>query len=109
MRMLVVRFEMVVTGDSMAVPWAKFDADISWAKVLNAEALVILSEASLKIKEWWTEQSVEYLKYYKENFKTSFCKAVDELEKAVIMRIWELTKMKATGTGACNNLGFDWI
>ena len=34
-----------------------------------------------------------------ENLETSFRKAVDELEKAVVMWICELTKMKATGTG----------
>ena len=82
---------------------------MTWGQVQNAEALIVLCEAMLMIKEWWTEKSVEYQKYYKENVEMSFCKVVDELEKAVVMQIWELMKMKPTRTGACNNLGFDCI
>ena len=68
-----------------------------------AEAVVTLLEAALKISNWWSSTSDEFKKYYQENIKTSYRKAVDEVERAVVMRIWELSKMRASGTGASDS------
>ena len=67
------------------------------------EALLILYERMLGLTEWWTASSVKYKKYYDENVKTNFHKAVDELDRAIVMWISELAKMKVTGTGACDS------
>jgi hypothetical protein len=56
----------------------------------------------LGISERWTGTSAEYIQYYQENIETTYQKAIDELERAVVMRICELTKMKASETGACD-------
>ena len=83
----------------MNISQVRYQAEISYGQVQNAEALVTLYEAMLNLSERWTEASPEYKQYYKENVETSFRKAVDELERAVVMWISELTKMRATGTG----------
>ena len=61
--------------------------------------VVIKLEELLNISEWWTPESPEYTKYHQEIFLTSYWKAIDELEQLVVMRLFELTKMSASGTG----------
>jgi len=56
-------------------------------------------EAKLGIKTRWTTDHPDYKTYYKENVVTEYQKAVDELERLVVMRLFELTKMGASGTG----------
>lgn len=90
---------LAATGDMMGVSQVTYEADIAYGRVQNSQALVVLYETMLAISERWTQASPEYKKYYMENVETSFRKAIDELEKVVVMRICELTKMKATGTG----------
>ena len=84
------------------------EVDLAYQYIQNIHAQVMLHETVLSVSERWTEESDEYKQYYKENIETSYRKAVDEMEQAVVMRIWELTKMRATGTGECgtgsNNL-----
>ncbi|KIL64908.1 hypothetical protein M378DRAFT_77595 [Amanita muscaria Koide BX008] len=102
------RQQLAASGDNTGISQATFQAEISYGQVQNAEALVTLYEVMLGVSEQWTENSPEYRQYYKENVETSYRKAVDELERAVVMRIWELTKMKATGTGTYIRLVMDW-
>ena len=91
-----------MSGDDSNISQTKLKAEASYGHVQNAEALVVLYEAMLGISEWWTSSSAEYKQYYKENVETTYRKAVDELERSVVMRIMELGKMRATGTGTCN-------
>ena len=85
-----------------------YEVDLAYQYIQNIHGQVVLHEAVLGVSERWTAESDEYKQYHKENVETSYRKAVDEMEKAVVMRIWELTKMRATGTGECgtgsNNL-----
>ena len=91
---------LTATGDGTAMSQARDQTELSYRQVQNTEALVTIYEVMLKISEWWMATSEEFMKYYKENIITSFGKAVDKVERAVVMRIWELSKMKASGTGA---------
>lgn len=93
---------LALTGDYSNLSQAKQKVEASYGQVQNAEALVTLYEAVLGISERWTGTSAEYIQYYQENIETTYQKAIDELERAVVMRICELTKMKASGTGACD-------
>jgi hypothetical protein len=86
--------QLAATGDNTKISDARYRAEVSSGQVQNAEALVTLYEMMLGVSERWTAESAEYKKYYKENIETSFRKTVDELERLVVMRISELTKMK---------------
>lgn len=91
---------LAVTSDNREIAQASYETNLAYGHVQNSQALVMLYESLLSTAaERWTPASSEYKKYYMENLETSFRKAVDELEKAVVMQICELTKMKATGTG----------
>jgi hypothetical protein len=94
---------MAITGDSTAISQAREQTELSYGQVQNAEVLAMIYEVMLNILEWWTATSEEFMKYHKENIITSFGKAVDEVERAVVMRIWELSKMKESGTGMSNH------
>ena len=96
------------TGDNTEISRVTYEVDLAYQYIQNIHGQVVLHEAVLGVSERWTAESDEYKQYHKENVETSYRKAVDEMEKAVVMRIWELTKMRATGTGECgtgsNNL-----
>ncbi|KAF8329666.1 hypothetical protein F5887DRAFT_896614 [Amanita rubescens] len=51
---------------------------------------LVLAEASLGVKERWTAEHPEYKEYYQENVITQYQNAVDELERLVVMRLFEL-------------------
>ena len=78
-----------------------YEVNLAYQYIQNIHGQVVLHEAVLGVSERWTAESDEYKQYHKENVETSYRKAVDEMEKAVVMRIWELTKMRATGTSEC--------
>lgn len=60
---------------------------------------IVLIEASLRVKDRWTPDHPEYKEYYQETVVTQYQKAVDELERLVVMRLFELAKIRASGTG----------
>ena len=93
----------VATCDDTALAQAMGRMVFSADQIGIAEAVVTLLEAALKISNRWSSTSDEFKKYYQENIKTSYRKAVDEVERAVVMRIWELSKMRASGTGASDS------
>ncbi|KAF8331610.1 hypothetical protein F5887DRAFT_1063993 [Amanita rubescens] len=61
--------------------------------------IIVNLEAKLGIKNRWTANHPDYQTYYEENVVTEYQRAVDELERLVVMRLFELTKMGASGTG----------
>ena len=72
------------------------------SKLQNAESYVESLENGLNIEERWTETSPEYKTFYQENVLTSYERALDELERLVVMRLFELAKickMSPSGTG----------
>ena len=78
---------------------ARCRLDAALAKVQHAEEYVSTLEAELDIRERWTESTPEYKEYYQQNVLTNYLKALDSLERLVVMRLFELVKMSASGTG----------
>ena len=82
-----------------ALSQARCCVDTAYSKLQNAESYVESIENSLQIEEWWTMASLEYKMFYQENVVTSYERALDELERLIVMRLFELTKMSTSGTG----------
>jgi hypothetical protein len=83
----------------LAISHAQEWIDLATKKMQAAGEVVHKYEDVLDISERWMESSPEYIKYHQEVFLTSYQKAIDELERLVIMRLFELTKMSASGMG----------
>ena len=73
--------------------------DTAYSKLQNAESYVETLENSLQIEERWSTASPEYESFYQENVLTNYERSLDELERLVVMRLFELVKMSASGTG----------
>ena len=71
-----------------------------YSKLQNAESYVESLENSLNIEERWTEASPEYKTFFQENVLTSYEQALNDLERLVVMHLFELAKMGTSGTGA---------
>ncbi|KIL53806.1 hypothetical protein M378DRAFT_43826, partial [Amanita muscaria Koide BX008] len=64
-----------------------------------AESYVSALEDDLQIEERWTQATPDYKKFYQETVLTKYQRALDELERLVVMRLFELVKMSSSGTG----------
>jgi hypothetical protein len=73
--------------------------DSAYTKLQNAETLVCSIEGNLSIQERWTASSPEYIKFHEETVITNYQAALDELERLVVMRLFELAKLSVSGTG----------
>lgn len=62
-------------------------------------ALIESLEATLEIRERWSESSPEYQTYHQENVLTNYRTALNELERLIVMRLSELIKISTSGTG----------
>ena len=78
---------------------ARRNLDFASAKLRHAQQYVATIEIDLDIDERWTKSSPEYQEFYQEHVLTNYSKAVDNLERLVVMRLFELTKMSSSGTG----------
>lgn len=77
--------------------------DTAYTKLQNAETYVETLENSLQIKERWTEASPEYKTFFRETVLTKYEQALDELERLVVMRLFELAKMSSSGIGTSSS------
>ena len=59
--------------------------DTAYSKLQNAESYVESLENSLNIEERWTEASPEYKTFFQENVLTSYERALNDLERLVVM------------------------
>ncbi|KAF8333826.1 hypothetical protein F5887DRAFT_892937 [Amanita rubescens] len=82
-----------------AVAQARKHVETTYTKLQNTETLVGTLEQILNISERWSTESSDYKKYHQENIKTKYQAAIDNLERLVIMRLFELTKLCSSGTG----------
>jgi len=73
--------------------------DSAFAKIQNAEEFVSTMELELGIQEQWTAATQDYKDFYQENVLTNYSKALDELERLVVMHLFELAKLSTSGTG----------
>jgi hypothetical protein len=82
-----------------AITQARIQVDAAYAKLQNAEALTSHIETQLAIEEHWTVGGDNYKKYKDEASLQKYCVALDELERLVVMRLFELSKLSLSGTG----------
>ncbi|KAF8344671.1 hypothetical protein F5887DRAFT_918042 [Amanita rubescens] len=93
-------FDTVATEDiHVRIIQAKNRLDKAAAMTEATGNIIVNLEAKLGIKNRWTANHPDYQTYYEENVVTEYQRAVDELERLVVMRLFELTKMGASGTG----------
>jgi hypothetical protein len=81
---------------------ARNRVDSAYTKLQTAETLVCSIEMNLSIQEQWTVCSPEYIKFREETVLTNYRAALDELERLVVMRLFELAKISVSGTGMCS-------
>ncbi|KAF8120559.1 hypothetical protein EV363DRAFT_1189218 [Boletus edulis] len=73
--------------------------DIAYAKLQNAETQAGHMELQLQIEERWVIGGEQYMHYKQEASMGKYRAALDELERLVVMRLFELSKMSLSGTG----------
>jgi hypothetical protein len=99
-------FSSIASGPiHVAVNNVRRRVETAYSKLQYAESYVESLENGLNIEERWTEASPEYKSFYQENVLTSYERALDELERLVVMRLFELTKMSTSGTGMYFGVG----
>ncbi|KAG1770315.1 hypothetical protein EV702DRAFT_978258 [Suillus placidus] len=93
----------VATGDlhqiNTAITQARIQVDAAYAKLQNTEALTSHIETQLAIEERWTVGGDNYKKYKEEASLQKYHVALNELERLVVMRLFELSKLSLSGTG----------
>jgi hypothetical protein len=82
-----------------ALAQARIRVDSSYAKLQHAEALVAHTETQLTIDERWKIGGPEYQRFKEEASLGKYRSALDELERLVVMRLFELSKLSLSGTG----------
>jgi len=91
-----------VTEDLIsAITERRLKVEAAFERLEESGKLVSGYEVLLKIpvSERWNETTPEYQEYEKLDLKLKYKTAIDELERLVVMRLFELTKMNASGTG----------
>lgn len=93
----------VAIGDlhqiNTAITQARIQVDAAYAKLQNAEAFTSHIENQLAIEERWIVGGENYIKYKEEATLQKYRVALDELERLVVMRLFELSKLSLSGTG----------
>jgi len=65
----------------------------------NTEALAAHIQGQLGLESPWSVGGEEYNCYKEEATFGNYCEALGELERLVVMRLFELSKLSMSGTG----------
>ncbi|KAG2112534.1 uncharacterized protein F5147DRAFT_744450 [Suillus discolor] len=82
---------------ALSQAWIRVDS--SYAKLQHAEGLVAHVEIQLAVDQWWEIGGPEYQHFKEEASLGKYRTALDELERLVVMRLFELSKLSLSGTG----------
>ncbi|KAG2741541.1 hypothetical protein P692DRAFT_20880086 [Suillus brevipes Sb2] len=82
-----------------ALAQARICVDSSYAKLQHAEALVAHVEIQLALEARWEIGGPEYNQFKMEARLGKYRTALNELERLVVMRLFELSKVSLSGTG----------
>ncbi|KAG1844311.1 hypothetical protein DFJ58DRAFT_664845 [Suillus subalutaceus] len=82
-----------------ALTQARIRVDSSYAKLQHAEALVAHVEIQLTVEARWEVGGPEYNEFKMEARIGKYRAALDELERLVVMHLFELSKLLLSGTG----------
>ncbi|KAI6029697.1 hypothetical protein BKA83DRAFT_4462130 [Pisolithus microcarpus] len=93
----------VVEGDfttmAAALNQARVRVELAYTKLQNTEALAAHIQGQLGLESPWKVGGEEYAHYREEAMLGKYCKALGELERLVVMRLFELSKLAMSGTG----------
>ena len=93
----------VIEGDlntmAAAINQARIQVDLTYAKLQNAEALAAHLQGQLGLKSPWEVGGKEYMHYKEEATLSKYREALDEVERLVVMRLFELSKLGMSQTG----------
>ena len=78
---------------------ARRNIDAAYARLQNVEAYIHILETQLGIAEHWKIGGEEYRKYQQETVLVDYREALDELERLVVQRLFELAKLGMSRTG----------
>lgn len=82
-----------------AINQARIRVDGSYSKLQNAEAMASHLEIQLGIDKRWEIDSEPYRQFRQEASLLTYRTALDDLERLVVMRLFELSKLSLSGTG----------
>ncbi|KAG1769947.1 hypothetical protein EV702DRAFT_978318 [Suillus placidus] len=82
-----------------ALAQARIHVDSSYAKLQHAEGLVAHIKTRLAVDQRWEIGAPEYEHYKEEASLGKYHTALDKLERLVVMRLFELSKLSLSGTG----------
>lgn len=82
-----------------AINQARIRVDGAYSKLQNAEAMASHLEIQLGIDKRWEISSEPYLHFRQEASLLTYRTALDDLERLVVMRLFELSKLSLSGTG----------
>jgi hypothetical protein len=77
--------------------WVRVDR--SYSRLQNAEAMASHLEVQLGIDKRWEIGSDQYNHFRQETSLLNYRMALDNLERLVVMRLFELSKLSLSGTG----------
>ena len=82
-----------------AINQARNRIDAAYASVQNGEQYVFTLEKQLGVVDRWEPGSSEFQRYQEEAQLQDYRVALDELERLVVQRLFELSKLGMSGTG----------
>ena len=85
---------------SAALKQARIHVDTAYQRLQHAEALVGHIQGQLGIEDRWEIGGNEYSQWKEEAKIMKYRSALDELERLVVMRLFELAKLGMSGTGS---------
>lgn len=83
----------------IAINQARIRVDGAYSKLQNAEAMALHLEIQLGIDKRWELGSEPYNHFRQEASLLNYRTALDELERLIVMRLFELSKLSLSGTG----------
>ena len=93
----------VIEGDlntmAAVINQACIQVELAYAKLQNAEALVAHLQGQLGLETPWEVGGEEYMRYKEEATLSKYREALDEVERLVVMRLFELSKLGMSQTG----------
>ena len=87
------------TANVLTMNQTRIRVDTAWEKIDRATEYLGVIETELDIQTRWTPSHPEYVEFHQQTIRTSYSKALDELERLVVMRLFELAKMSTSGIG----------
>jgi len=93
----------VIAGDlnaiGAAITQARIQVELAYVKLQNAEALAAHLQGQLGLESRWEVGNEEYNRYKEEAMLGKYREALSELERLVVMHLFELSKLAMSGTG----------